>query len=140
VNKKKEIPIVTVASSKKTERMDILGYDHDDNSLVVFEIKGPDANQSELENLFFQGMEHRNWLEENKMAVKFARESPRGIHVNTRKRVKLILGFCGHKIPKLFLDLKTQALKKDRFLQIGFSRFIPPPKLGGDVRVESFRG
>jgi len=132
-----EVP--TVASAEKTERMDILGYDWDDHSLVVFEIKGPDANQSELENLFFQGMEHRNWLEENKMAVKFAREGPKGIRINTRKRVKLMLGFCGEKVPKLFLDLKSQALRKDRFLQIGFCRLITPLEDGGEVRVESFK-
>ncbi len=131
-----EVP--TVASAEKTERMDILGYDRDDNSLIVFEIKGPDANQPELENLFFQGMEHRNWLEENKMAVKFAREGPKGIQINTRKRVKLMLGFCGEKIPELFLDLKSQAIRRDRSLQIGFCRFVSPLKYGGEVGVESF--
>ncbi len=132
-----EVP--TVAGSVKTERMDILGHDLDDHSLVVFEIKGPDADRPELENLFFQGLEHRNWLEENKMAVKFAIEGPVGRKINTRKRVKLILGFCGKKVPKLFFDLRTQALKKDRFLKIDFCRLIPPLEFGGEVRVESFK-
>ncbi|MEA2005726.1 MAG: hypothetical protein U9O50_05650 [Acidobacteriota bacterium] len=132
-----EVP--TVAGTLKTERLDILGYDLDDHSLVAFEIKGSDADRPELENLFFQGLEHRNWLEENKMAVKFAIDGPRGKRINTRKRVKLILGFCKEKIPELFLDLKTQALRRDRFLQLEFCRLIPPLKYGGDVKVERFK-
>ena len=131
-----EVP--TVAATEDKERMDILGYDRDDHSFVVFEIKGPDAGKAELENLFFQGMEHRDWLEENKMAVKFAREGPRGVNINTRKRVKLVLGFCGETVPKLFIDLKTEALRKDRFLQIGFCRLIPPDDKKGTAKVESF--
>jgi hypothetical protein len=131
-----EVP--TVISALKTERLDILGCDLDDHSLVAFEIKGPEANRPELENLFFQGLEHRNWLEENKMAVKFAIDDLTEYPINTRKRVKLILGFCGENIPELFLDLKTEALKKDRFLQIEFCHLIPPPKYGGEVRVEGF--
>jgi len=133
-----EVP--TVASTLKTERLDILAYDQDDHSLVAFEIKGPDASRPELDNLFFQGFEHRNWLEENKMALKFAIHGPRGKEINTRKRVKLVLGFCGDKIPELFFDLKTQALKKDRFLQIDFCRLIPPLEYGAEVKVESFNG
>jgi len=132
-----EVP--TVASTLKTERLDILGYDLDDNSLVAFEIKGLDASRPELENLFFQGLEHQNWLEENKMAMKFAIDVLMGKKINTRKRVKLILGFCGEKIPKLFLEMKTQALRRDRFLQIEFCRLIPPLKYGGEMKVERFK-
>lgn len=131
-----EVP--TVAATENKERMDILGYDRDDHSFLVVEIKGQDAEKAELENLFFQGMEHRNWLEENKMAVKFAREGPRGKKINFRKRVKLVLGFCGETVPKLFIDLKTEALRKDRFLQIGFCRLIPPDNKTGPTKVESF--
>jgi len=132
-----EVP--TVASTLKTERLDILSYDLDDHSLVAFEIKGPDASRPELENLFFQGLEHQNWLEENKMAMKFAIEGPNGKGINTRKRVKLILGFCEKEIPELFLDMKKQALRGDRFLKIEFCRLIPPGKPGGDVKVERFK-
>jgi hypothetical protein len=131
-----EVP--TVAGTKMPERLDILGYDIDDHSLVAFEIKGPDAGRPELENLFFQGLEHRNWLEENKMAVKFAFDGPKGNRINTRKRVKLILGFCGEEVPKLFLGLRNDALKRDRHLQIGFCRFLTPSTVGEHVRVSRF--
>jgi len=135
-----EVP--TVAGNWKTERLDILGYDRDDSSLVAFEIKGPDAGRPELENLFFQGLEHQNWLEANKMALKFALEGPRGTRINTRKRVKLVLGFCEDKkgggIPELFYHLRAEALRKDRFLRIEFCRLISPAKGGGEVRVGRF--
>lgn len=131
-----EVP--TVAGTERPERLDILGYDIDDHSLVAFEIKGPDAGRVELENLFFQGLEHRNWLEENKMAVKFAFDGPTGKRINTRKRVKLILGFCGEEVPTLFLDLRNDALKRDRHLQIEFCRFLTPSVAGGQVEVSRF--
>jgi len=131
-----EVP--TVAGTEMPERLDILGYEIDDHSLVAFEIKGPDAGRVELENLFFQGLEHRNWLEENKMAVKFAFDGPTGNRINTRKRVKLILGFCGEKVPTLFLDLRNDALKRDRHLQIEFCRFLTLSEVGGQVQVSRF--
>ena len=131
-----EVP--TVAGTERPERLDILGYDIDDHSLVAFEIKGPDAGRDELENLFFQGLEHRNWLEENKMAVKFAFDGPKGKRINTRKRVKLILGFCGEEVPTLFLDLRNDALKRDRHLQIEFCRFLTPSAVGEHVEVSRF--
>lgn len=131
-----EVP--TVAGTVAPERLDILGYDTNDHSLVVFELKGPDAGTIELENLFLQGMEHRDWIEENKMAIKFAFDGPNGRRINTRKRVKLVLGFCGEDVPPLFHDLKAKALKKDKHLQIEFSRLIPPSTLGKMVEVGSF--
>ena len=108
----------TVQATEKLERLDILGYDLHDHSLVAFEIKGPEASEIEIDNLFFQGMEHRDWLEENKMAVKFAFEGPRGQKIHTHKRVKLILGFFGDTAVKRFEKLKTQAMKKDRYMEI----------------------
>ena len=131
-----EVP--TVAATEWPEKLDILGYDIVDHSLVAFEIKGPDAGRPELENLFFQGMEHRNWLEENKMAVKFAFDGPTGRRINTRKRVKLILGFCGDKVPALFIELRNDALKRDRHLQIEFCRFLTPSSVGEHVEVSRF--
>lgn len=131
-----EVP--TVAGTERPERLDILGYDIDDHSLVAFEIKGPDAGRVELENLFFQGLEHRDWLEENKMAVKFAFDGQTGNRINTKKRVKLILGFCGEEIPELFLDLRKEAQKRDRYLQIEFCRLMPPSVMGGQVEVSRF--
>jgi hypothetical protein len=131
-----EVP--TVGGTERPERLDILGYDIDDHSLVAFEIKEPDAGRDELENLFFQGLEHRNWLEENKMAVKFAFDGTAGKRINIRKRVKLILGFCREEIPRLFLDLRNDALKKDRHLQIEFCRFLTPSDVGEHVRVSRF--
>jgi len=131
-----EVP--TVASTDKPERLDILGYDINDHSLVAFEIKGPDAGRNELENLFIQGLEHRNWLEENKMAVKLAFDGPTGRRINTRKRVKLILGFCGEKVPELFFELRKDAQKRDRHLQVEFCRFLTPATVGEHVKVTSF--
>lgn len=131
-----EVP--TVEATERPEKLDILGYDIDDHSLVAFEIKGPDAGRDELENLFFQGLEHRNWLEENKMALKFAFDGPKGKTINTRKRVKLILGFCGEKVPSLFIDLRNDAQKRDRHLQIEFCRFLTPSAFGEHVEVSRF--
>jgi len=115
----------TVQATEKLERLDILGYDLHDHSLVAFEIKGPEASDIEMDNLFFQGMEHRDWLEENKMAVKFAFEGPRGEKIHTRKRVKLILGFFGETAVKRFAKLKMQALKKDKYMEIYFCIMQP---------------
>jgi hypothetical protein len=128
----------TVAGTKRSERLDILGYDINDHSLVAFEIKGPDAGRPELENLFFQGLEHRNWLEENKMAVKFAFEGLNGKKINTRKRVKLILGFSGEKIPDLFQDLRHDALNRDRHLQIESCRILSPAAIGDHIELAGF--
>ena len=132
-----EVP--TVEGTDNPERLDILGYDVNDHSLVAFEIKGPQAGRVELENLFLQGMEHRNWLEENKMAVKFAFDKPNGKRTNMRKRVKLVLGFCGDKIPDLFYKLRKQAKRKDRHLEIVFCRLTPPLNYGGEVGLDTFK-
>lgn len=132
--------VQTVAGTVQPEQLDILGFDKNDLSLVVFELKGPDAGTIELENLFLQGLEHRDWIEENKLAIKFAFDGPNGRRINTRKRVKLVLGFCGDVVPPLFNDLKAQAIRKDRHLQIEFCRLIPPDTLGGKVKVSSFGG
>ena len=131
-----EVP--TVEGTDNPEKLDILGYDVNDHSLIAFEIKGPQAGKVELENLFLQGMEHRNWLEENKMAVKFAFDKPSGKRIYTRKRVKLVLGFCGDKIPDLFCELRKQARRKDRHLEVVFCRLIPPSNYGGEVRLGTF--
>ncbi|NOR14435.1 MAG: hypothetical protein GQ544_01890 [Candidatus Aminicenantes bacterium] len=131
-----EVP--TVAGNINPERLDVMGYDKEDNSLIAFELKGPTASKIELENLFLQGMEHRNWLEENKMAVRFAFDGPKMMYINTRKRVKLFLGFCGDVVPPLFHDLKAQALRRDKHLQIEFCRLIPPDNYGGKVKVGRF--
>jgi hypothetical protein len=56
-------------------------------------MKGPEAKRVEIENLFLQGLEHRNWLEYNKMAVKLMFDGVRGPRINTRKRVRLLLAF-----------------------------------------------
>jgi len=128
----------TVAGTVQPEQLDILGYDKNDHSLVVFELKGPGANKTELENLFLQGMEHRDWIEENKKAVKFAFDGPNGTRINPRKRVKLVLGFCGDEVPLLFHDLRAQALKRDRHLQIEFCRLISPDTIGKMVKVGGF--
>ncbi len=113
-----------VPSSEGTdnpERLDILAYDKKDHTLVAFEIKGPVASRLESENLFLQGMEHRNWLEQNKMAVKLLLDNgPRGRRVNTKKRVRLVLGLFSNQIPPLFIKLKEQAYQEDKYLQVDF--------------------
>jgi hypothetical protein len=115
------------------ERLDILGFDKADHSLAVFEIKGPAASRVDLENLFLQGLEHQKWLELNKMAVKFAIEGPRGRHINTKKRVRLILGFFQEEVPDLFWELRHQALRYDRYLKIDFVHFAHSGGVNGKL-------
>jgi len=118
------------------ERLDILAVDLNQKSLVAFEIKGPHSGRVELENLFLQGIEHRNWLEKNKMAVKFLFDGgPGGKKINTRKRVVLVLGFYEQKVPGLFFNLRKEAVRRDRFLEIHFVRFTMS---GGCVQLSRF--
>lgn len=109
--------------TENPERLDILGYDKGDHSLVAFELKGPTASRVELENLFLQGIEHRNWLEKNKMAVKLMFDGgPKGKRINTKKRVRLLLGFYGDKVPHIFMELRDQAKRRDPYTEIEFIR------------------
>jgi hypothetical protein len=108
----------TSEGTQNPEKLDILGCDVDDNSLVAFEIKGRDANRVDLENLFLQGLEHRNWLEANKRAVKLMFEGPKGSKINSRRRVRLMLGFFGDYVPPLFDELRTRKEGPDRYLKI----------------------
>lgn len=113
--------VQTGEGTKKPERLDILGVDPADHSLVAFEIKGPSCGKLEFQNLFLQGLEHRNWLEKNKMAVKLIEEGPLGKKINTRKRVKLVLGFFCDTVPEIFNDLRRQQYR-DNHMQISFVR------------------
>ncbi len=113
----------TSEGTTQPERLDILGFDKADGSLVAFEIKGPACSRVDLENLFLQGLEHQKWLELNKMAVKFVLDGPKGKRINTRKRVRLILGFFQDEVPDLFWELRCQALRHDRYLEIDFVHF-----------------
>jgi len=117
-----ELP--TWEGTKNPERLDILGYDKQEHTLVAVEIKGPACKRVELENLFLQGLEHRNWLERNKMAVKFIFDGPRGKRIDTRRRVRLVLGFFAERVPILFHKLRKEAKRKDRYLEIEFVRFL----------------
>jgi len=111
--------------TENPERLDILGYDEADHGLIAFELKGPGANRVELENLFLQGLEHRNWIEKNKMAVKLLFDGgPRGKRINTRKRVRLMLGFYGEKVPNIFNELRDQA-QRDPYTKIDFVKILP---------------
>lgn len=112
----------TGEGSYRRERLDILGVDRDDKSLVAFEIKGPDCGRVQLENLFLQGLAHREWLEQNKMGIKFAYDGPRGSRINTRKRVRLLLGFFQEEVPQLFWDMRREAMR-DPYLKIDFVGF-----------------
>jgi hypothetical protein len=128
--------VATSEGTKNPERLDILCADKESHSLVAFEIKGSDCGKVQLENLFLQGLEHKNWVEANKMAIKFLVEGPRGKHINTKKRVRLILGFCSEDIPMLFHTLRKQATTKDRHLRIDFLRFIPPDNVNGKLNFQ----
>jgi hypothetical protein len=122
--------------TKYPERLDILGYDEDDGSLIAFELKGLVADRVELENLFLQGMEHRNWIEKNKMAVKllFGRD-PRGKKINTRKRVRLLLGYYGEKVPYIFNELRDDAESRDPYINIDFVKLSNE---NDEVQLNSF--
>jgi hypothetical protein len=112
----REVP--TSEGTKNPERLDLLAYDSRDHSLVAFEIKGPKASQVEKENLFFQGMEHRDWLEKNKMGIKFAFDKgPKGRRISTKKRVKLVLGCFDNEILKQ-LSKFDKILHRDKHLEI----------------------
>jgi hypothetical protein len=109
--------------TENPERLDILGYDKEDGSLIAFELKGLVANRVERENLFLQGMEHRNWIEKNKMAIKLLFDGgPRGTRINTRKRVRLLLGFYREKVPNIFNELHDDAENRDAYTKIDFVR------------------
>ncbi len=108
------------------EQLDILGLDKQDKSLVAFEIKGPRCGRVELENLFFQGLAHRRWLELNIRALKFIFDQPGGRRIDMRKRVRLILGLFEPRVPDLFWELRAQAMGRDRYLKVDFVRLAEP--------------
>ncbi|MBU3912168.1 MAG: hypothetical protein KKD90_06230 [Candidatus Omnitrophica bacterium] len=112
--------VQTGEGTKNPERLDILGFDTNDHSLVAFEIKGPSCGEEQFNNLFFQGLEHRNWIEDNKMAIKLVSVGPKGKNINTKKRVRLILGFCNEKVPPLFHSLRNVIRSKDKYIKIDF--------------------
>ncbi len=115
-----EVP--TSEGTVNPERLDILGYDTKDHSLVAIELKARGCGRVEVENLFLQGMEHRNWLENNKMALKLLFDGPRGGRINTRKRVRLVLGFDEEHPPDLFHNLRAVATQKDKHMKVDFVR------------------
>jgi hypothetical protein len=114
----------------RPEQLDILAYDHKNKSLIAFELKGPSCSRTEFENLFLQGMEHRNWLENNKMAVKLCFDGPATGKINSTKRVRLILGFFQRAVPPLFYKLREVAMSKDKYLKIDFVQISGSPTEG----------
>ena len=118
----------------RPERLDVLGVDNEDRSLVAFEIKGPDCGQVELENLFLQGLAHRRWLERNKMAVELMFDGPRGRRINARKRVRLLLGFFQEEVPALFWEMREEAMR-DPYLRIDFVDFAHSGGPGGGTEA-----
>ena len=107
--------------TENPERLDILGYVEADHGLIAFELKGLVGNRVELENLFLQGLEHRNWIEKNKMAVKLLFDGgPRGKRINPTKRVRLILGFFKETVPEIFNELRYKAIRRDKYTEINF--------------------
>jgi hypothetical protein len=119
--------VQTAEGTIDPERLDILGFDKNDHSLVAFEIKGPSCGEAQFANLLLQGLEHRNWIEDNKMSVKLIKEGIRGKNISTRKRARLILGFCEEKSPDLFQKYKNifdeynnTLKKKDHYFHVDF--------------------
>jgi hypothetical protein len=108
--------------TENPERLDILGYDESDHGLIAFELKGQVASRVEIENLFHQGIEHRNWLEKNKMAVKLLFDRGPWGKINTRKRVRLLLGFYGKDVPHIFNELLDAFKSGDSYTEIDFVR------------------
>lgn len=122
--------------TENPERLDVLGYDTKDHALVAFELKGENAGRVELENLFLQGMEHRNWLEKNKMAIKLLFDGgPKGKRINTRKRVRLLLGFYGNEVPHIFNELREQSKRRDPYTEI---EFIKISNMHDDILIDLF--
>jgi hypothetical protein len=119
--------VQTAEGTIDPERLDILGFDINDHSLIAFEIKGPSCGEAQFANLLLQGLEHRNWIEDNKMSVKLIKEGIRGKTISTKKRVRLILGFCDEKSPDLFQKYKdifyeynNTLKKKDHYSHVDF--------------------
>jgi hypothetical protein len=64
-----------------------------------------------------------NWIEKNKMALKLLFDGdPRGKRINTRKRVRLLLGFYGDKVPHIFTELRNESKRRDAYAEIDFVR------------------
>ena len=119
--------VQTAEGTIDPERLDILGFDKNDHSLIAFEIKGPSCGETQFANLLLQGLEHRNWIEDNKMSVKLIKEGIRGKNISTRKRVRLILGFCDERSPDLlqkyaniFLKYNNMLKRKDPHFHVDF--------------------
>jgi hypothetical protein len=124
--------------TENPEKLDILGYDGSDHRLIAIELKGLVASKMEVENLFLQGIEHRNWLEKNKMAVKLLFDrGPRGRRINTTKRVRLILGFYGKTVPQIFYELRKESKRRDPYTEIDFVRITNNIN---DVVLSTFEG
>lgn len=70
------------------------------------------------------------------MAVKLLFDrGPRGRRINTKKRVRLLLGFYGKHIPHLFKEFRFEAIRRDPYLEIDFVQLSHD---GKDVFANSF--
>jgi thioredoxin reductase len=70
------------------------------------------------------------------MAVKLLFDKgPRGRRINTTKRVRLLLGFYGEKVPHLFYELRNQSKRRDKYTEIDFVQIL---KENNDVTVKKF--
>ena len=72
------------------------------------------------------------------MAIKVLFEGPKGKNINTRKRVRLVLGFCSDTVPNLFYELRYKAVKKDPHLKIDFLKLIPPENTVDNLELQEF--
>ena len=93
----------------------------------------------EFDNVFSR---YRDYAYEKRMNVLM--KDVDSIREIVEESVKQILLIEQDKSASIFVeyfhtgDLKEQALRKDRHLEIEFCRFIAPEKLGGDVKLRSF--
>ncbi|MGC9469818.1 MAG: hypothetical protein ACP5HS_14580 [Anaerolineae bacterium] len=109
--------------TRKREQLDLLGVDRLGGSLVVLEIKGPDCSRLELENLFFQGLDHLEWLESHKWSVKFVFDELGDKSIDITKPMRLVLGFFGPDMPELYDELRRRVLSRHPGRQIDFVQF-----------------
>jgi hypothetical protein len=111
----------------------------EDGSLIAFEIKGYKCNRVDLENLFFQGLEHQHWLEHNKLAIKLLYDNASKKYletgINSSKQVRLILGFYKDKVPNLFEEMRIKAENANPDLKI---EFVQLRNHGSEISLKSF--
>ena len=75
-------------------------------------------------------------MKSNKMAIKLMFDGgPKGKRINTKKRVRLLLGLYENEVPRLFDELRNEKTRRDKFAKIDF---VHLSNENGDVVVNEF--